>query len=103
MKRKLHLFTDGGGGISDKVTNQFELNWYHIIVWIYLWYLATAPDQVFFLAQNTSSCQWKQLGAAPLNITAWKDVRRPGSHLDILCAGDEAYFINNSHDLESSH
>lgn len=32
MERKLHLFTDGGGGISEKVSNQIELYLDYIIV-----------------------------------------------------------------------
>lgn len=32
MERELSLFTDGGGGISDKVSNQLECYFYDIIV-----------------------------------------------------------------------
>lgn len=42
---------------------------------------AAAPDQVFFLAQNTSS---SQLGAAPLSITALEHGRRVLCNLDNL-------------------
>lgn len=32
MERELSLFTDGGGGIFDKVSNQLECYFYDIIV-----------------------------------------------------------------------
>lgn len=90
MERELSLFTDGGGGISDKV--------------LFLWYYSSiliigndprpgAPPGREHRFKSMKAI--RSSSTQRLSVEVWKYGRRPFSHLDILCAGDEAYFINN--------
>lgn len=93
--RKLHLFTDGGGGggISDKLSNQLELYLYYIIVRIYL--IIGSSPRPGVLPGTEHKFELMKAIMSSAQHHSMETCKATFLHLDILCAGDEAYFINN--------
>lgn len=96
MERKLHLFTDGGGGggISDKLSNQLELYLYYINVRIYL-IIGSSPRPGVLSGTEHKFESMKAIMSNSAQHHSMETCKATFLRLDILCAGDGAYFINN--------